>query len=142
MNETKAIEWYEKAIAWYEQIKETAELYQNYGEEYEAAKAALDALREMLKRRKGCNIGGPTMELIERKALIEGRVSNDPVVIAAMCAPTIDPIRAAGGCYCRECRYWDEDGRCEPPANGLIREYTKPTDFCSYGKPREAQDDG
>lgn len=56
--------------------------------------------------------------------------------------PTIDPIKAAGGCYCRECRYWGEDGRCEPCENGLIREYTRPTDFCSYGEPREAQDDG
>lgn len=48
----------------------------------------------------------------------------------------------AGGCRCGECMYWDGDGRCEPPENGLIREYTKPTDFCSYGKPREAQKDG
>lgn len=56
--------------------------------------------------------------------------------------PTIDPIKAAGGCYCRECRYWSEDGRCDPGENGLIREYTKSTDFCSYGESREAQDDG
>lgn len=55
-------------------------------------------------------------------------------------APTIDPIHAAGGCYCRECKQWGEDGRCEPRENGLIREYTKSTDFCSYGEPREAQD--
>lgn len=57
-------------------------------------------------------------------------------------APIIDPIHAVGGCRCGECRYWDDDGKCEPPENGLIREYTKPTDFCSYGEPREAQDDG
>lgn len=35
---------------------------------------------------------------------------------------------------CRECRYWSEDGRCDPPQNGLIREYTRPDDFCSYGE--------
>ena len=28
-------------------------------------------------------------DLISRKALIEGRVENDPVVIAANCAPTV-----------------------------------------------------
>lgn len=55
--------------------------------------------------------------------------------------PTIDPIKAAGGCYCRECKYWDDDGRCDPPENGLTREYTRPTDFCSYGEPREEQDE-
>ena len=38
---------------------------------------------------------------------------------------------------CKDCRYWDEDGRCEPHENGLILEYTMPTDFCSYGKPKE-----
>lgn len=59
---------------------------------------------------------------------------------AVINAPTIDPVRAAGGCYCRECKFWDDDGRCEPRENGLIREYTKPTDFCSYGEPKEAQD--
>lgn len=54
--------------------------------------------------------------------------------------PTIDPVHAAGGCYCRECKFWSDDGRCEPHENGLIREYTKPTDFCSYGEPKEVQD--
>lgn len=37
------------------------------------------------------------MRLIDADALCEGRVSNDPVVIAAKCAPTIDtePVRHA-----------------------------------------------
>lgn len=34
--------------------------------------------------------------------------------------------------YCKDCKFWD-NGRCEGIENGLIYEYTKPTDFCSYG---------
>lgn len=45
--------------------------------------------------------------------------------------PTIDAVPVV---RCRECRYWSEDGRCDPPQNGLIREYTRPDDFCSYGE--------
>lgn len=56
-------------------------------------------------------------------------------------ALTIDPIHAAGGCYCRECRYWSDDGRCDPCENGLIREFTRPTDFCSYGQRKDGQDE-
>lgn len=48
--------------------------------------------------------------------------------------PTIDAVPVV---RCGECRYWDEDGRCEPPKNGLIREYTEPNDFCSYGERRD-----
>ena len=49
-------------------------------------------------------------------------------------APTIDAVPVV---RCQECGYWSEDGSCESPTNGLIREYTKPTDFCSYGNRRE-----
>ena len=35
---------------------------------------------------------------------------------------------------CKDCVYCDLDGRCEAPENGLIREYVKPDDFCSYGR--------
>lgn len=51
-------------------------------------------------------------------------------------APTIDAVPVV---RCGECRYWDEDGRCEPPKNGLIREYTEPNDFCSYGERRDEE---
>ena len=71
--------------------------------------------------------------------------------------PTIDPIKAAGGCYCRECRsYVDAYGSGRMMCMRPIRteDYsetgcmfpleidTKEDDFCSYGEPREAQDDG
>ena len=38
---------------------------------------------------------------------------------------------------CGKCRYCDEEGRCENPVNGLIREYVTHNDFCSYGKRRD-----
>ena len=37
---------------------------------------------------------------------------------------------------CRDCVYCDRDGRCEAPENGLIMEYVKPDDYCSYGERR------
>lgn len=84
------------------------------------------------------------MELIEReaaKAFAREELTSPYAICSVEYAldsvPTIDPIHAAGGCYCRECKYWGEDGRCEPCENGLIREYTRPTDFCSYGELRE-----
>lgn len=40
---------------------------------------------------------------------------------------------------CRCCRFWGADGRCEAPVNGLVREYTKETDFCSYGERRKPE---
>ena len=42
------------------------------------------------------------VRLIDANALCEGRVSNDPVVIAAKCAPTIDAVEVV---RCRECKY-------------------------------------
>ena len=55
--------------------------------------------------------------------------------------PTIDPIKAAGGCYCRECMHRNEHGHCAHPRHEILPT-TYPNDFCSYGEPREAQDDG
>ena len=40
---------------------------------------------------------------------------------------------------CRWCRFWDGEGRCEAPVNGLVREYTKESDFCSYGERRKVE---
>lgn len=53
--------------------------------------------------------------------------------------PTIDPVHAAGVCYCWECRFADICG------NGVVSwRYCKvkyrniyPTDFCSRGQRRE-----
>ena len=54
-------------------------------------------------------------DLISRKALIEGRVENDPVVIAANCAPTvfdkekvIEQLQEAS--YWESADIYDDDG--------------------------------
>lgn len=35
---------------------------------------------------------------------------------------------------CRNCAYWDEEGRCKGIQNGLILDYTTGVDYCSYGE--------
>ena len=57
-------------------------------------------------------------------------------------APTIDPVHAAGGCYCRECERYDGRGLGLGEARictrtGLVVE---PDGWCKWGKLREAQD--
>ena len=67
--------------------------------------------------------------------------------------PTIDPVYAAGGCYCRECDLWNDWDSAGKKSLGTFvcscahwtgedghTVYTKPDDFCSYGEPKEAQD--
>lgn len=44
----------------------------------------------------------PDVRLIDANALCEDREANDPVVIAAKCAPTIDAVPVV---RCRECKY-------------------------------------
>lgn len=118
MDETKAIDWYEKAIAWYEQIEKTSEFYQNFGEEYEAAQAALEVLREKLNRCKDGGINGPTMALIDRmaaKAFAREKLTS-PYAICSVeyvldSVPTIDAapvvharwVRKAGKVTCSHC---------------------------------------
>lgn len=48
--------------------------------------------------------------------------------------PTIDPVHAAGVCYCRECRNYNKPrlGWC---SHHMDRE--NPDDFCSWGKRQE-----
>lgn len=56
--------------------------------------------------------------------------------------PTIDPVHAAGGCYCRECEYrtkdtqWTRAGFCGRRDAGPMM-IARPDDFCSRGKRRE-----
>lgn len=47
---------------------------------------------------------------------------------------TIDPVHAAGACYCRECRNYNKP-RLEWCSHHMDRE--NPDDFCSWGKRRE-----
>ena len=81
-------------------------------------------------------------DVISRSALIAGRVSNDPVVIAATCEPAVDPIHAAGGCYCRECvNYYEYDDwdRCHQETYtahecSVFNRDLGPDGFCSRGE--------
>lgn len=45
--------------------------------------------------------------------------------------PTVDPVHAAGGCYCRECKY-------HGAADGPMRQcdITDDNDFCSHSERR------
>lgn len=66
--------------------------------------------------------------------------------------PTIDPVHAAGGCYCRECESYKKAGEYEDE-DGEEKEYwycvfhslpqnlvqMLPDDFCNYGVLKEAQ---
>ena len=58
---------------------------------------------------------------------------RNAVVKLLAAQPTIDPIHAAGGCYCRECKYYLPDHICGwNSSDGWL-----PDDFCSYGRKRE-----
>lgn len=53
---------------------------------------------------------------------------------------TIDPIHAAGGCYCQECNYLLQD--LSPRTYHTCMRFHLPQrvnldDYCSYGKPKE-----
>lgn len=52
--------------------------------------------------------------------------------------PTIDPVQAAGACYCRECIHYSFD-RCTNPDIAQYTEdgvaFREDNDFCNYGKP-------
>ena len=81
-------------------------------------------------------------DLISRKALLEKAWEADTqcgyvqVVDVGDIedAPTIDPVHAAGACYCRECRNYNKP-RLEWCSHHMDRE--NPDDFCSYGQLRE-----
>ena len=61
-------------------------------------------------------------------------------------APTIDPIKAAGGCYCGECCFGRKPNSADMQ-DGYVycqqqSKYKELDAFCSDGEPREAPDDG
>ena len=62
---------------------------------------------------------------------------ND-VALAIKNTPTIDPIHAAGGCYCWECKYYsrkpdDSHGQMESFCKKLNRDQTY-IRFCGYSE--------
>lgn len=47
---------------------------------------------------------------------------------------SIDPVHAASGCYCRECKWWKQPG-CALDG-GHAKAPTPENGFCSYGERR------
>lgn len=59
-------------------------------------------------------------------------------------APEIDPVHAAGGVYCRECKFAQKRGYGYLFCTNGNRKYAgwcKDNEFCSRGEKREAEDD-
>ena len=58
----------------------------------------------------------------------------DSAIAQANKLPSVDPVHAAGACYCRECRNYNKPrlGWC---SHHMDRE--NPDDFCSWGQRRE-----
>lgn len=79
----------------------------------------LDRLKEVLERNFGYTSGAAVMHQL---------LDN---------APTIDPVRAAGGCYCREFRH--KDTNVCPTYNLPMRRTSLRIEHCSEGEPKEAQ---
>lgn len=71
-----------------------------------------------------------------RKQLAAVMAERDAIIDRLNEQPAIDPIHAAGGCYCRECKH-RETVLC-PMSE--VYEYpwkdTRDNDFCSRGEPR------
>ena len=80
--------------------------------------------------------------LIERlkfKRRLNGNIPDkcagyDSAIAQANKLPSVDPVHAAGACYCRECRTYNKPrlGWC---SHHMDRE--NPDDFCSWGQRRE-----
>ena len=71
------------------------------------------------------------MRLIDADALNEGRVNNDPVVIAAMCAPTVDAVPVV---RCKDCKYWGDEAGVAVRADGVRFARCKVHNLCVSGK--------
>lgn len=90
------------------------------------------------------------MRLIDADNLLKDPVfTNDDVLpeaiiyrMAAEAEPEVDPVHAAGGCYCRECEFWEEAAlTCHHPRRYYRYEmYCTKDDFCSHGRRREGEE--
>ena len=60
--------------------------------------------------------------------------------VTALCKAYLDPVHAAGACYCWECK---NNPGLKTRTKGMLwcrqwRKEVKPDDFCSSGEPKEA----
>ncbi|EHL71938.1 hypothetical protein HMPREF1032_03175 [Subdoligranulum sp. 4_3_54A2FAA] len=76
----------------------------------------------------------------EKQDICDGAQDRDWLKRCFDESPTIDPVHAAGACYCRECKHYDH-GCC------VVKRYigddhiiSMPQDgFCSFGQRRESE---
>lgn len=54
-------------------------------------------------------------------------------------APSVDPVHAAGGCYCWECKFSMGDMCAILVSDNLPCLVTGPNHFCSHGERREGE---
>lgn len=110
-----------------------------------------DELKEKLKD----SFQGRLLNKLKKKdaktaqAMAMLNVSNsvDSMVEHIQSQPAVDPIRAAGGCYCRECVHWigdvrapygnEKHGHCEVWVGSGCEMCMDADDFCSYGEPKK-----
>lgn len=98
----------------------------------------LDAVKSRLLNYYPCvnedthksNYTGDTLMSYEVVDMIQDCIDN---------TPTIDPVHAAGACYCRECKYFDPDENIAPNTGScsfveMVRFFD---DFCSKGERKE-----
>lgn len=96
---------------------------------------------------------GPTMRLIDtdelKKQLKELPIMSnwgEAFILQIIDEqPIIDPVHAAGGYYCCECKYFIEESDCPIPISGRNRQCIKTQStrkpnvfFCSEGEKKEA----
>lgn len=68
-------------------------------------------------------------DLISRKALMEGRVENDPVFIAAKCAPAVDPHKHGRWIY-KSTYYELDECNCSECGQLMTTPHGKRMNFC------------
>ena len=77
--------------------------------------------------------------------LAKGLIAEEKTIEIYQNKPEIDSVHAAGGVYCRECKFAQKRGYGYLFCTNGIRKYAgwcKDNDFCSRGIKREEEDDG
>lgn len=79
------------------------------------------------------------MRLIDADALMEGRVDDDPVVIAAMCAKIVDAVPVV---RCKDCKHSYENCGDLICGHGPCRDHLISDSFfyCLYGSKMDLED--
>nr|DAO85301.1 MAG TPA: hypothetical protein [Caudoviricetes sp.] len=76
--------------------------------------------------------------------LAKGLIAEEKTIEIYQNKPEIDPVHAAGGVYCRECKDFDEYAKTGIFGGNCMRTNALrfANDFCSWGIKKGAEDDG